>query len=93
LGLHEAAHNQHARSPTSCCGADEAAALQLLRAAKDGIGRFLWRATLQTFRLCDWKCIFLQWIAGSIFVKRDYPKKHNKINDLDTAILCKRAGI
>jgi len=38
----------------------------LRRAAKDGIGSFLWRATLQTCGLCDWKCIFLQWIAGSI---------------------------
>jgi len=23
--------------------------------------------------LCDWKCIFLQWIAGAIFLKWEYP--------------------
>jgi hypothetical protein len=66
--------------------------LQLLRTAKDGIGRFLGRATLQTFRWCDWKCIFLQWTAGSIFLKREYPEKHNKINDLYTAIPYKGDG-
>ena len=67
--------------------------LQLLQTTKDGIGRFLWRATLQTFRLCDWKCIFLQWIAGSIFLKREYPKKHNRINDLYTAVPYKGDGL
>jgi hypothetical protein len=86
--LHEVVHKLHARPPTSCRAAHETAALQLRRAAKDGIGSFLWRATLQTCGLCDWKCIFLQWIAGSIFLKCEYPEKHNKINDLHTAILC-----
>jgi hypothetical protein len=69
------------------------ATLQLRQTAKDGIGRFLRRAALQTCGLCDWKCIFLQWTVGSIFLKCEYPKKHNKINDLDTAILCERVGI
>jgi hypothetical protein len=65
------------------------AALQLLRTAKDGIGRFLWRATLQTSGLYVWN----QWIAGSIFLKCEYPEKHNKISGLDGAIPCKWAGV
>jgi hypothetical protein len=69
------------------------ATLQLRQTAKDGIGRFLRRAALQTCGLCDWKCIFLQWIAGSIFLKCEYPEKHNKINDLYAAILRKEAGV
>jgi hypothetical protein len=69
------------------------AALQLRRTAKDGIGRFLRRATLQTRGLCDWKCIFLQWIAGSIFLKCECPEKYNGINGLDAAIPRKREGV
>jgi hypothetical protein len=47
-------------------------------------------ATLQTRALCDWKCIFLQWFAGSIFLKCEYPEKYNKISDLDAVIPRKR---
>jgi hypothetical protein len=43
--------------------------------------------------VCDWKCIFLQWIAGAIFLKCEYPERHNKISGLDAAILCKGAGV
>jgi hypothetical protein len=48
---------------------------------------------VQTRGLCDWKCIFLQWIAGSIFLKCEYPEKHNRINDLDAVIPRKRKGV
>jgi len=67
-------------------------ALRLRRTAKDGIGRLQTSDQLQTCRLCDWKCIFLQWIVGSIFLKSEYPRKYNKINRLRAAILCKVAG-
>src|ERR1700722_8937476 len=49
--------------------------------------------TLQTRGLCDWKCIFLQWIIGAIFLKCEYPKKFSKINGLEAAIPCNRAGV
>ena len=45
----------------------------------------------KTRGLCDWKCIFLQWIIGSIFLKCEYPEKHNEINGLEAAIPCNRA--
>jgi hypothetical protein len=45
----------------------------------------------KTRGLCDWKCIFLQWITGSIFLKCGYPEKHNEINGLEAAIPCNRA--
>jgi hypothetical protein len=48
---------------------------------------------LQTRGLCDWKCMFLQWIAGSIFLNCGHPEKHNKINGLDAVILRKGAGV
>jgi hypothetical protein len=60
---------------------------------KAGIGWFLRRAALQTRGLYGSKCIFLQWIAGSIFMKCEYPEKHNEINGLDAAIPCNRAGV
>src|SRR5467141_2080783 len=40
-------------------------------------------------RLSGWKCILLQWIVRSIFLKLKYPEKHNTINSLRAAILCK----
>ena len=40
----------------------------------------------KTRGLCDWKCIFHQWITGSIFLKCGYPEKHNEINSLEAAI-------
>jgi hypothetical protein len=40
-------------------------------------------------RMCGWKCILLQWIVSSIFLKLKYPGKHNTINSLRAAILCK----
>jgi hypothetical protein len=43
--------------------------------------------------VCDWKCVFLQWIAGSIFLKYEYPERHSKISGLDAPILCKGAGV
>jgi hypothetical protein len=43
--------------------------------------------------LCDWKCTFLQWIAGSIFMNYGYLKKHNKIKGLGRPIPCDGAGI
>jgi hypothetical protein len=47
----------------------------------------------KTRGLCDWKCIFHQWITGSIFLKCGYPEKHNEINGLEAAIPCNRAGV
>jgi hypothetical protein len=43
--------------------------------------------------VCDWKCIFLQWIAGSIFLNCEYPKKHNKIDGLGRLIPWQGAGM
>jgi hypothetical protein len=51
------------------------------------------RSTLQTCGLCDWKCIFLQWIIGAIFLKCEYPEKYSEINGLEAAIPCNRAGV
>jgi hypothetical protein len=36
--------------------------------------------------------VFLQWIAGSVFLKCECPEKPNKINGLDAAILPKEEG-
>jgi hypothetical protein len=69
------------------------AAVQLRRTARHGIDSFLSGATLQTRGLCDWKCIFLQWIAGAIFLKCEYPEKYSEINSLEAAIPCNRAGV
>jgi hypothetical protein len=47
---------------------------------------------VQTRGLCDWKCIFLQWIISAIFLKCEYPEKYSEINSLEAAIPCNRAG-
>src|SRR6476660_2282310 len=73
----------------SCCGAAGTVALQLRRTAKDGIGRLQASDLFQACRLFGWKCILLQWIVSSIFLKHKYPGRHNKINSLRAAILCK----
>jgi hypothetical protein len=49
--------------------------------------------TLQTRGLCDWKCIFLQWIIGAIFLKCEYPENFSEINGLEAAIPCNRVGV